>query len=72
MTAAIAGSAACASIRANTSRITVASASANDIDGKLPITGPMRSGGASANGSCTKPASWTRLLNDSGAATTTS
>ena len=37
-------------MRAKTSRITVASASANDIDGNLPITGPMSSGGASANG----------------------
>ncbi len=67
-----AGSPAWASIRANTSRMTVLSASSNGRPGRLAITGPISSGGASPKGSCAKPARRTASAYDSGAATRTS
>ena len=67
-----AGSPAWASMRPNTSRITVSSAASNDRVGRLAITGPMSSGGASAKGSCAKPARSRAAAYDAGAATRTS
>ncbi len=59
-------------MRAKTSRATVALASSNDIVGSRPITGPISSGGASANGRWVKPARRTAAAYDAGAATATS
>ncbi len=66
------GSAARASMRAKTSCRTTRFDSSNDMVGSRAMTGPISSGGASAKGSCAKPARSSAAAYDAGAATRTS